>query len=858
MTKKICHITSVHPRYDGRIFRKMCVSLANNGYDVTLLVIDNKPDEVKDGVHIIPIDKQFKNSFDRIFNSWKFLYKKALEINADIYHLHDPELIQLGTKLKQKGKKVIFDSHEDYVLSILQKNWLPQFSRTLVQKMYAKYEKKKLAKFDGIIGVTPQLMTHLKTINDNIVMITNYPLLENVKRKDSSGFTLCFAGGITPNWSHESIIKAVNKFEGAVRYNLMGNIDDRYKEKLQMLEGFKYVNLIGTVSYHDVLEYYGASSLGIALHKYMPMVYDHEGSLGNTKIFEMMMSELPVICTDFTLWTEIIEKNQTGKCINPHSVQEIYDAIAFFYVDQLYDYKSLVDYVIINSFVVCSDWLNWNVGWWRGLNPDGTHQKWGYILWDEDAILGHYVNYTGIPGQHPYVSPCYPEYLSSYSDPQKHVEILKKLMYNPDFYQYYVSRYIDLLNTAFVKERLIASIDSIADVFRPEMPKHIERWGGNMTKWENNVQKLRNFISNRVDYVPSGLKSCYDLTGPFPITVNVEPAGSGIIRLNSLELGEFPWDANYFGNIDIKLEALTSKVEFEFDYWEISNHTPTPDTSSTTITLNLINNADITAHFKLKTYTDSLIINEINYKSATWFNTEDWIEFYNPHNYDLDISNWLFKDGNDNNSYFFPPNTIIAANGYLVLCRDTTAFKSLQPLVTNYLGNMDFGFSANGELLRLYNSEGLLIDTVHYGNDDPWPPEANGLGPTLELIKPSLDNAQPENWMASAANGTPGAMNSLIAEIKEKKNLKEKFAISVFPNPANENVYIWIHEENLIKNGLIQIYNSMGRKVFHKENIRSDKHEINVMDFPDGLYIVKFYDKGTELSASSKLIINRK
>ena len=90
------------------------------------------------------------------------------------------------------------------------------------------------------------------------------------------------------------------------------------------------------------------------------------------------------------------------------------------------------------------------------------------------------------------------------------------------------------------------------------------------------------------------------------------------------------------------------------------------------------------------------------------------------------------------------------------------------------------------------------------------------------------------------------------------KNLKEKFAISVFPNPASENVYIWIHEENQIKNGLIQIYNSMGRKVFHKENIRSDKHEINVTDFPDGLYIVKFYDKGTELSASSKLIINRK
>ena len=78
----------------------------------------------------------------------------------------------------------------------------------------------------------------------------------------------------------------------------------------------------------------------------------------------------------------------------------------FDYVEAQYDPTSLADYMLINSFVVCSDWLNWNVGWWKGLSPDGDHQRWGYILWDEDATFGHYINYTGIPAQSPYLLPA--------------------------------------------------------------------------------------------------------------------------------------------------------------------------------------------------------------------------------------------------------------------------------------------------------------------------------------------------------------------------------------------------------------------------------------------------------------------
>lgn len=530
--------------------------------------------------------------------------------------------------------------------------------------------------------------------------------------------------------------------------------------------------------------------------------------------------------------------------------------LAFAYVDARYDYKSLVDYVIINSFVVCSDWLNWNVGIWRGLNPDGGHQKWGYILWDDDAILGHYINYTGIPGQHPYVPPCFPENLSSYSDPQKHIEILNKLKTNPDFYQYYVSRYIDFTNTVFVKEDLLQYLDSTAGVIAPEMPRHSTRWGGNMPKWESNVQKMRNFVSNRCDYLETGLKDCYNLTGPYSLTINVEPEGVGIVHLNSLTLDNYPWTGEYFGGIDVKLQSEAINNNYEFDYWELVNHVPNPSINSGRISISLTSWDHVIAHFKQKIYTDSLVINEINYRSASWFNPEDWVEFYNPHEYDLDITGWVFKDNNENNSFIFPQNTVIEANDYLVLCRDTAAFKFHFPQVTKFLGEMDFGFSSEGELLRIYNPEGILIDTVNYGINSPWPPQPNGGGPTLELIHPDLDNAQAESWMASSLYGTPGAMNSYWVNTPELGLWKQQLSISIYPNPATAKVTIYANDNYFIQDGFLQMFNSFGNKILQIENIYDDMIELQIDHLPKGLYIFKLTDRVNNLTTDGKVIIN--
>ena len=74
---------------------------------------------------------------------------------------------------------------------------------------------------------------------------------------------------------------------------------------------------------------------------------------------------------------------------------------------------SIIDYFLLNSYVVCADWLNWNTAWWRGLDTNGDKKKWRYALWDMDATFDHYINYTGVPSTSPNADPCDPSSLKT-------------------------------------------------------------------------------------------------------------------------------------------------------------------------------------------------------------------------------------------------------------------------------------------------------------------------------------------------------------------------------------------------------------------------------------------------------------
>ena len=322
--------------------------------------------------------------------------------------------------------------------------------------------------------------------------------------------------------------------------------------------------------------------------------------------------------------------------------------------------------------------------------------------------------------------------------------------------QYYYTRYMDLLNTAFLEDDMIELLEGIEKSIAPEMPKHFDRWGGNMMEWRSNVGKIKQFISDRIDYFPEGLNSCYNLSGPYDVTLDIEPINTGEIKFNSLILDsdEYPWTGAYHGGIEMLVEA---QGDYLFDHWEIENHTIS-DPYSSEFSILLLQSDNIKAIYS-SDITPGIVINEINYNSSDDFDPEDWVELYNDSDSPINIGNWKLKDEVNDHVFTIPENTILSADEYLVLCKDSALFASLFPEVENFIGDLGYGLGGGNDNVRLFDSFEILKDHVEYDDEYPWPLEADGKGSTLELIDPSFDNSLAVSWIASMGHGSPGREN---------------------------------------------------------------------------------------------------
>lgn len=252
------------------------------------------------------------------------------------------------------------------------------------------------------------------------------------------------------------------------------------------------------------------------------------------------------------------------------TTNDMTDAANYNYVKSVLNTGSLIDYFVLNSYIVTTDWLNWNTGWWRGVNPNGEKKKWRFILWDNDASFGQYVNFTGVPDITPDADPCNAEELNNPGG-QGHTEILTELMTNEEFYNDYVSRYADLTQTYFSCDFMVGHLDSLTGIIAPEMQDQVDRWGGTYAGWEGNVDNLRDWMLARCVAFEDGMVDCYDIDGPYPFTVQVMPPGAGWVEFNTIEMTEFPWNGVYYGNLDVELHANAYGIN-TFSHWESNNH----------------------------------------------------------------------------------------------------------------------------------------------------------------------------------------------------------------------------------------------------------------------------------------------
>lgn len=325
---KIAHLTSAHSRYDTRIFLKMCISLSHNEhYEVNLIVADGKGDEVKNNVSIYDVGAKTGSRISRMTKTVSKVYKKAIELDADLYHLHDPELIPTGLKLKKLGKKVIFDAHEDLPKQLLGKPYLNKPLRMILSKFFSLYEKLNCSKFDYIVTATPFIREKFKTINSNVIDINNYPIIEeliikaNWKEKSNE---ICYVGGISEIRGIEQLVEALEEVD--VNLNLAGSFSEKdFEIKIKNKRGWSKVNELGFIDRKQVKEIYKKSKIGVVtLHP----VINYLDSLP-VKMFEYMASGLPVIASNFPLWKSIIETNEIGLCVDPLNPRDIANAISY-------------------------------------------------------------------------------------------------------------------------------------------------------------------------------------------------------------------------------------------------------------------------------------------------------------------------------------------------------------------------------------------------------------------------------------------------------------------------------------------------------------------------------------------------
>ena len=185
--KKVCVLTTAHPCFDSRIFYKECKTLSDAGYGVSLVVTHDK-EETIDDIRIIPLPSGSGRLYRMFTKKW-ICFRKALNENAKIYHLHDPELIDVGFILGLLGKRVVYDVHEDIRKQIMNKTWLGSIgTRHIISGIYNITEKLLLSDYSLIVAATDTIAGYYP--KGKTVTVKNYVIKKYIDEADTADASL--------------------------------------------------------------------------------------------------------------------------------------------------------------------------------------------------------------------------------------------------------------------------------------------------------------------------------------------------------------------------------------------------------------------------------------------------------------------------------------------------------------------------------------------------------------------------------------------------------------------------------------------------------------------------------------------
>ncbi len=438
---------------------------------------------------------------------------------------------------------------------------------------------------------------------------------------------------------------------------------------------------------------------------------------------------------------------------------DLADPVRYAWVKSQMDVENFIDYQIAQIYCDNTD-AGGNIRYWRPKRPGG---RWRWILFDTDWGFGLY---DPNAWQHDalafFTEPDGPRW----PNPPWSTFLLRNLLRNREFKQQFINRFCDRLNTAFAPGRVLSEIAWFEKMLGPDMPRHQQRWRQSDAVWQKNLSVLHTFAEKRPVFLQASLAQHFGCGAPAGLELEVGAGGTVVIN-RCITAGAGVFRGGYFDKIPVALQAVPAHG-YRFVGWEGINR----QGRSIETALLAGDTLRLRARFEphVHVLNDLVFFNEI---SPAGKKTGDWIELHNSAEHAVRLKGWTLSDRR-NNAWAFPDVTI-PPEGYLVVCQDSAAFRQKYPYVRHVVGNLRFGLNKNAERLALYASDGSAVDSIAYFIE---PLEGNF---SLDLLMPSFDNADPENWTVNTGDGSPGAPNPLFWAkiVSEKKDHALRIGLAV-------------------------------------------------------------------------------
>jgi glycosyltransferase involved in cell wall biosynthesis len=324
------HITSVHGPFDVRIFHKQCRALARAGYEVIELT-NGEADAFSAGVHIRGLGPS-RGRLHRVTTKMLTMCRQAMGLNADVYHIHDPELLPLGLLLRARGKCVIYDIHEDLPRTMSYKDYIPYPLRAPLMHVVESLENAAAKRMSGLVAATPAIANRFRSVHHNVAVVSNFPILSELALASGGEWSkrrrsVVYVGGISEARGIDGLLAAMDQLpDTQTKLEIAGWFSDAAQEA-KLMRGTAWRH----VTWHGLLDRRGIAALLGSVRVGMVVLRPEQNFIVSQpiKLFEYMAAGLPVIASDFPLWRRIVAEAGCGILVDPCDPSAIANAISY-------------------------------------------------------------------------------------------------------------------------------------------------------------------------------------------------------------------------------------------------------------------------------------------------------------------------------------------------------------------------------------------------------------------------------------------------------------------------------------------------------------------------------------------------